>query len=308
MPEIVISEFMDMEAINYLKKDFDVLYDPNLVDDNKLLIRNIKGAKALIVRNRTQVFGELLNSASMLACIGRLGVGLDNIDLVECEKRDIKVFPAIGANNRSVAEYVITSAMILLRKAYFSKSEMINGLWPRQECSGREINDKVLGLIGFGQIARETAKLAIGLGLKVIAYDPFLPFESNVWVNVEKLDLDSVLKRSDIVSLHIPLNEQTKHLISGTRLKLMQSSGILINAARGGVVDENALVEALLKGELAGAAIDVFESEPLSDTNASKFKNIDNLLITPHIAGLTSESNTRVSFLTAQTVAEFIAK
>ena len=308
MPEIVISEFMDMEAINYLKKDFDVLYDPNLVDDNKLLIRNIKGAKALIVRNRTQVFGELLNSASMLSCIGRLGVGLDNIDLVECEKRDIKVFPAIGANNRSVAEYVITSAMILLRKAYFSKSEMINGLWPRLECSGREINDKVLGLIGFGQIARETAKLAIDLGLKVIAYDPFLQFESNVWVNVEKLDLDLVLKRSDIVSLHIPLNEQTKHLISGTRLKLMQSSGILINAARGGVVDENALVEALLKGELAGAAIDVFESEPLSDTNASKFKNIDNLLITPHIAGLTSESNTRVSFLTAQTVAEFIAK
>ena len=308
MPEIVISEFMDMEAINYLKKDFDVLYDPNLVDDNELLIRNIKDAKALIVRNRTQVFGELLNSASMLSCIGRLGVGLDNIDLVECEKRDIKVFPAIGANNRSVAEYVITSAMILLRRAYFSKSEMINGFWPRPECSGREINGKVLGLIGFGQIARETAKLAIDLGLKVIAYDPFLQFESNVWVNVEKLDLDSVLKRSDIVSLHIPLNEQTKHLISGTRLKLMQSSGILINAARGGVVDENALVEALLKGELAGAAIDVFESEPLSDTNASKFKNIDNLLITPHIAGLTSESNTRVSFLTAQTVAEFIAK
>lgn len=308
MPEIVISEFMDIEAINYLKKDFDVLYDPNLVDDNELLIRNIKDAKALIVRNRTQVFGELLNSASMLSCIGRLGVGLDNIDLVECEKHDIKVFPAIGANNRSVAEYVITSAMILLRKAYFSKSEMINGLWPRQECLGREINGKVLGLIGFGQIARETAKLAIDLGLKVIAYDPFLQFESDVWVNVEKLDLDSVLKRSDIVSLHIPLNEQTKHLISGTRLKLMQSSGILINAARGGVVDENALVEALLKGELAGAAIDVFESEPLSDTNASKFKNIDNLLITPHIAGLTSESNFRVSFLTAQTVAEFIAK
>ena len=208
----------------------------------------------------------------------------------------------------AVAEYVISCALSLLKNIPISHNGTVIGNWPRTTIESRELGGKTLGLLGFGVIGKKVCRLAQVFGAKVIAYDPFLQFESNVWVNVEKLDLDSVLKRSDIVSLHIPLNEQTKHLISGTRLKLMQSSGILINAARGGVVDENALVEALLKGELAGAAIDVFESEPLSDTNASKFKNIDNLLITPHIAGLTSESNTRVSFLTAQTVAEFIAK
>ena len=244
--------------------------------------------------------------AGNLKAAVKWGIGVDNVDFDACKDLDIPIINTPDMFGREVADVAMGYVIALARETFEIDRAVRKGEWIKPR--GISLSGKTVALVGFGDIGKNTAKRLLAADMKVIAYDPFLQFESNVWVNVEKLDLDSVLKRSDIVSMHIPLNEQTKHLISGARLKLMQSSGILINAARGGVVDENALVEALLKGELAGAAIDVFESEPLSDTNASKFKNIDNLLITPHIAGLTSESNTRVSFLTAQTVAEFIAK
>ncbi len=302
MPDIVISEFMDEAAVDSLRQQFDVLYDPALVDKPEALANSLPHARALIVRNRTQVTNDLLEGGPALKCIGRLGVGLDNIDLDACASRNIGVFPAIGANDLSVAEYVITTAMILLRGAYLANDQMLAGDWPRQACSGREISGKILGLIGFGGIAQHTAGLARALGIKVVGYDPFLPADHEAWGTTKPLELNSLLEISDIVSLHVPLSDDTRHLINKNRLALMKQDAILINAARGGVVDEDALIAALKAKAIGGAALDVYEDEPLTADGGRKFADIPNLLLTPHIGGVTVESNQRVSQMIAERV------
>src|SRR4051812_21612705 len=181
MPEIVISEFMDETAIREGLARFDVLYDPALVDRPSDLAAAVSDARALIVRNRTAVGAALLASAAKLQCVGRLGVGLDNIDLATCKARGIAVYPGTGANDIAVAEYVLATAMMLLRGAYASTAEVIAGAWPRNRLMGHEISGKRLGLIGFGSIARETAKRAAALDMAVTANDPFLPPEHPAW-------------------------------------------------------------------------------------------------------------------------------
>ncbi len=265
------------------------------------------GVRALIVRNRTQVRGALLDAAPELTCVGRLGVGLDNIDLAACEGRGVAVYPATGANNLSVAEYAIGTAMALLRGAYAANEEMIAGDWPRQSCAGRELSGKVLGLVGFGAIARDTAARARALGMEVAAFDPFVPADDPVWRTAGRLDLDALLATADVVSLHVPLTDGTRHLIDAPRIAAMKPGAILINAARGGVVDEAAVAAALRAGHLGGAALDVFETEPLTAGAATIFAGVPNLILTPHIAGVTVESNTRVSELVADRVLAHLA-
>lgn len=305
---IVITEFMDDGAVEDLRKSFDVVYDPNLVEQPDRLAELAKRAEALIVRNRTQVRGPLLEGAGALKCVGRLGVGLDNIDCEACAVRGITVFPATGANDDAVAEYVITSVLMLLRGAYSASSEVAAGTWPRQHLIGREVGGKTLGLIGFGSIARETARRAQALGMDVITFDPYISGSSEIWAQtgVETLPLDAVLERSDAISLHVPLTEDTRHIINRDALRKMRPTSVLINAARGGVVDEEALVAALKAGELAGAALDVFENEPLWAEAGQKFAGLANVFLTPHIAGVTKESNVRVSHLIAKLVSEHL--
>ena len=174
MPDIVIPEFMDEAAVREGLQGFDVLYAPDLVDRPDDLAAALREARGLIVRNRTQVRGPLLDAAQSLKAVGRLGVGLDNIDMAACEARGIAVFPARGANDISVAEYVIATAMLLLRGAYSATSDVIAGSWPRNRLMGREISGKRLGLVGYGSIARETAKRAAALDMAVTAFDPFV--------------------------------------------------------------------------------------------------------------------------------------
>jgi (S)-sulfolactate dehydrogenase len=177
--DIVITEFMDEGAVEALAADYRVLYDPLLVDDPGRLAGLLSGVRALVVRNRTQVTAGLLESAPDLQVVGRLGVGLDNIDLDACERRDIAVCPATGANDVAVAEYVVVAAMLLLRPVFLRSTEVVAGTWPRSAGIGHEILGKTLGLVGFGGIARETAHRAFALGMKVAAYDPYLPV--NAW-------------------------------------------------------------------------------------------------------------------------------
>ena len=186
MPKIVISEFMDEAAVQRLKDAHDCIYDPGLVDDPDRLVGEVSDADVLIVRNRTQVRGALLEAASKLTCVGRLGVGLDNIDVAACRARDIAVHPATGANNLSVAEYVITTASALLRDAYAGTQSVLAGDWPRQKMMGRELAGKTMGLIGYGAIAREVAARAIGLGMDVVAYAPVLPADDPAWAYARK--------------------------------------------------------------------------------------------------------------------------
>jgi len=305
---ILITEFMDEDAVNLLKKKYDVYYDISLAEDSNSLVKLINKMKALIVRNKTLVTRELIENAPNLTCVGRLGVGLDNIDLNACEEQNITVYPALGANSHSVAEYVICASMMLLRKAYFKKNEMIAGNWPRQESSGSEVYGKTLGLIGFGDIAQKTRDLALGLGIKTVAYDPYLEKDSNVWKETKNLPLENLLSISDIISLHIPLSKETKNLIDEKKLRLIKNSSVIINTSRGGIIDENSLAKLLKENKIGGAALDVFNEEPINKENAKKFEGLDNLILTPHIGGVTKESNERVSKMIAKKIDIHLSK
>ena len=309
MADIVISEFMDSAAVEGLSKDFDLLYDPDLVDRPDDLKAALAGARALIVRNRTQVTAAVLAAGPKLEAVGRLGVGLDNIDLAACEARGVPVFPATGANDQAVAEYVIAATLILLRGAYHAGAEMLAGSWPRQALMGREVAGKTLGLVGFGAIARQVAGRARALGMDIAALDPFVAAGDPAWRGVGRYEtLESLLGAADAGSLHVPLTDGTRALIGAAALATMKPGAVLINTARGGVVDEAALAESLRSGHLGGAALDVFEQEPLSAEAAAKFAGLANLILTPHIAGVTQEANVRVSALTAENVRGVLEK
>lgn len=304
MADIVITEFMDEAAVARLVHAHETLYDPQLVDDPAALHDQLTSARALIVRNRTQVRETLLSMGPKLRVVGRLGVGLDNIDVAACKARSIKVIPATGANDLCVAEYVITSALMLLRGAFMRSPEVAAGEWPRQSMMGRELAGKTIGLVGYGSIAREVAWRTHMLGMQIIAYDPYLMADHPGWQIARNVSLDAVLEFSDVVSLHTPLTEATRNMINDEALSRMKPDAILINAARGGIVDESALAEALKAGRLGGAALDVFETEPLTAAAGAKFNGLGNLVLTPHIAGVTGESNERVSHLIADKVLE----
>jgi (S)-sulfolactate dehydrogenase len=300
--DIVICEFMDEGVVRRAFDGHDVLYDPALSDTPEKLLPCLADARALVVRNRTQVRGELLAAAPKLRVVGRLGVGLDNIDLEACKARGIAVRPATGANDAAVAEYVVTAALVLLRRAWFATSAVSGGEWPRMALMGREVAGKALGLVGFGAIARETARRAIALGMTVSAYDPYLGADAPAWSGVKRCTLETLLSESDVVSLHVPLTPETRQLIDARALGRMKPDAILINAARGGVLDEPALVTALKERRLGGAALDVFEREPLDAVGGARFEGVPNLILTPHIAGVTGESNVRVSEVIARAV------
>jgi (S)-sulfolactate dehydrogenase len=303
MPDIIITEFMDPKAVKETAESYDVHYDSQLVDKPDELKTLLANARGLVVRNRTHVDAELLHAAPNLKVVGRLGVGLDNIDLKACEACGVTVCPATGANDAAVSEWVIATAMLLLRGAFLSNAKMLNGEWPRAEAMGHETAGKTLGLVGFGRIARHTARLAQAVGINVIAYDPFVSTDDNCWKEITRIDdFFALLRKADIVSLHVPLSDSTRHLLDDKAIAQMKKGAILVNAARGGVLDENALVAAMKSGRIRGAALDVYETEPLTNSSAAKFADLPNLVLTPHIAGVTIESNQRVSQVTMDNV------
>ncbi|WP_407713698.1 hydroxyacid dehydrogenase [Comamonas testosteroni] len=306
---VLIPEFMDAPAVERLKKSHTVIYDPNLVDDMPRLLEMARSCDAIIVRNRTQVRGELLSALERCLVVGRLGVGLDNIDMEECKRRDISVFPAYGANANSVAEYVIASAMFLLRGCYTSTADVAAGNWPRTALSqGRELAGRTLGLAGFGSIGQLTARLGKALGMQVIAYDPVVKAGDIAYTEggVKAVSLDELVATADVLSLHMPLVDATRNLFDQARIASMKQGAILVNTARGGIVDEAAVAAALRSGHLSGAAIDVFAEEPLKAS--AHFIGCPNLILTPHVGGLTVESNERVSGLVAGKVLEALAE
>jgi (S)-sulfolactate dehydrogenase len=304
MAEVVVAEFMDKAAVDELRAGFQVHYDPTLVDRDADLIAAVANARGLIVRNRTQVRGRLLAAATQLEAIGRLGVGLDNIDLDACRARGIAVLPATGANAVAVAEYVLAATLTLLRPVFGAASEVVAGTWPRERLIGREIAGRRLGLLGYGAIAREVAGRARALGMRVAAHDPYLTPDDPAWMDVERRpDLDALLADAEVLSVHVPLTEATRGVLDAHALARLPATAVVINTSRGGILDEAALVAALRSGALGGAALDVFSGEPLTAEAGALFAGCPNLLLTPHIAGVTEESNARVSQLTARNVA-----
>lgn len=294
---------MDSLAVDSLREHFDVVEDRALVDDPPRLFQAVHDADAIIIRNRTQINPALLERAQRLSVVGRLGVGLDNIDLKACEQRQVRIIPATGANAQAVAEYVIAMAMVLLRGAYLSSAAVASGTWPRpQLSSGREFAGSTLAIVGFGGIGQLVARLATALGARVIAFDPGLAPDAPAWqlTGARRVTFDEAVTEADVLTLHVPLREETRNLLGMAQLDSMKSHAVVINTARGGIVDESALAVALREGRLGGAALDVFEEEPMRD--GSIFAGVRNVILTPHVAGLTLQSNERVSTLIAAEV------
>jgi (S)-sulfolactate dehydrogenase len=310
MNDIVITEFLEPGAIEVLKKDFKVHWDRELWAkraDLEKLVRNLPG---LIVRNRTPVDRALLDLAPKLRVVGRLGVGLDNIDVAECERRGIEVCSARGANATSVSEYAIAMAMTLLRgRAYRDTRRLVAGEWPREELGrGFELAGKRLGIIGLGSIGSTTARKARALEMRIVACDPYLPEGNENWNVAEKVTLEDLLDTSDVITIHCPLNSETRGMIAGQQLTRMKKGAVLINSARGGIVDEAACAAALKSGHLGGAALDVFDEEPIKTDAGKLFAGISNVILTPHISGVTLEANHRVSYMTVESVARVLKK
>ena len=294
---------MDERAVEQLAKIHDVTYDPKLVDKPAELLAAAAKCQAIIVRNRTQVRGELLAALSQCKVVGRLGVGLDNIDVPGCEARGMQVIPATGANALSVAEYVIASTMLLLRGTFAATDDVAAGRWPRNALSnGRETAGKTLGIIGFGGIGQLTGKLAKALSMNVIAYDPVMKPDAPAFalVGAKAATLDEVIAQADVVTLHVPLVDGTRGLFNAQRIASMKPGSILINTSRGYIVDVAAVAQSLKSGHLGGAALDVFDEEPMKAE--PMFEGCPNLILTPHISGVTYEGNERVSFMIADLV------
>jgi (S)-sulfolactate dehydrogenase len=230
-------------------------------------------------------------------------VGLDNIDMDECARRNIAVFPATGANTVSVAEYVIGATLVGLRDVWKANADVLAGKWPRNDLMLGEASGRRLALIGFGGIARAVASRAKALEMKLSAFDPHVPADDAAWAQygVEReTDLDALLAKADVISLHVPFTPQTRNLIDAARLAKMKPAALLINTARGGIIDEAALASALTSGKLGGAVLDVYEQEPLKA--GSVLDGVPRLWLTPHIAGVTAEGNIRVSTVTVANV------
>ena len=308
MADIIISEFMDAPAVESLRAEFDVHHDPELHADAAGIASRLGPARALIVRNRTRVDDALLAAGPRLVAVGRLGVGLDNIDLDACAERGVSVHPATGANVIAVAEYVIAATLLMLRGAFRATDRVLAGEWPRTELIGREASGSTLGIVGFGAIGRAVAHRAAALGVDVAAFDPMLPPGDPAWnaVGVRRYDdLGTMFATCDVVTLHVPLTDATRHLVGADEIAAMKPGACIVNTARGGVLDEAATAQALASGRLRAAALDVFEDEPLPAH--SRLAGVPNLHLTPHIAGLTEEANARTGELVATLIRRALA-
>jgi (S)-sulfolactate dehydrogenase len=297
MADVVISEFMDNPTAEGLIADFDVHWDPDLWGNRDELLAQVARARAIIVRNATQVNVELLDAAPNLKIVARMGVGLDNIDVEACKARGVEVCPSIGANAASVAEYVIATAMILLRgPAYYCTPDVVGGAWERPKfTSGVELGGRTIGIVGFGSIGQVVGAKASAMDMNVIAYDAMMPDDVPAWSGARRVNLQDLIAEADVISLHCPLLPETRDLIGKVEFAAMRPGAILINSARGGVVNEAACAEALKTGALGGAALDTLATEPIDAVTCALFAGVENLILTPHIAGVTQESNRRIA-------------
>ena len=307
MISILITEFIDSEALQGLNINFNVIYKKDAWGNLDYLKKEINNFDGIIVRNKTQLKEDILKKASNLKFIGRLGVGLDNIDIEYCKKNNILVQPATGMNADSVAEYVINSSLTLLKKTNIVNEKTLDAQWPRTSITTNELRGKTLGLIGFGYIAKKVLKLVNAFEVSTIAYDPFISLKEMDEINVKKVTFENILSLADIISIHVPLNKETKYLFNKKSFVKLKRKPIIINSSRGGIINETDLLEAYTNNLISGFALDVFENEPVNKTFLINISNDMNCILSPHIAGITEESNSRVSNFIINKINEFFS-
>jgi D-3-phosphoglycerate dehydrogenase len=300
---IFVSDPLNPEAVRLLaREDHEVLERPDIAGDE--LGAALRGSAALIVRGRTKVTREVLAEAKGLRLVCRAGSGVDNIDLDAAAQIGVAVFNTPGANSTSVAELAWGLILSLHRKLVPAASSMAAGRWEKKKFSGHEVHGRKLGVIGLGQIGKQVARIGQAFGCHVLAHDPFIDV-TEVMPGVREASLETLLSESEIVTLHLPASAETRNLLDAERLSAMREGAILVNCARGGLVDEEKLHGLLVDGHLAGAALDVFEREPPA---GSPLLELPNVIATPHIGAATAEAQERAGLRAAEAVLSFLSR
>ena len=268
------------------KNGLQVTYEPEITPEQ--IAEKIGNFDVVVVRSRTKITSELIQKADKCKIIARVGVGLDNIDQDAAKEKEIRVINAVEGAMNAVAELVIGLMLSLARDISRADREVRNGNWIKKELMGSELRGKYLGIVGLGNIGKRLARIAKSFNMNIIGFDVMpIDEEFSKEVGLMKADLDTLLASSDYVSLHVPLLDSTKHMINSEKITTMKNTARIINTSRGGVIDEEALYDALKGGNLGGAALDVFEVEPSNDL---EFLNLPNIYCTPHTAGSSEES------------------
>ena len=295
--KILVTDVIAEEAMELLKKNHEVTFKDITGEE---LAREIAPYHALMVRSGTKVTAEAINNAENLIVIGRAGIGVDNIDVKAATRNGIKVVNSPTGATISVAELTIGHMISLARRLPKADRTTRAGEWAKKKLKGVELNGKILGLIGCGNIGRVVAKYARALNMSVIGYDPYISKEKLEEEGIEKVEsVGEVMEKADFISIHVPHTPETHHLINGEMLSKMKTSAYIINCARGGVVDEKALYNALKENKIAGAALDVYEEEPAKD---NPLFELDNAVFTPHIGASTKEGQIRAGTICAEQI------
>ncbi|BBC72249.1 phosphoglycerate dehydrogenase [Altererythrobacter sp. B11] len=301
-PKVLISDKMDPNAaLIFEERGCDVDVKPGMTPEElKAVIGQYDG---LAIRSATKVTAEILDAATNLKVIGRAGIGVDNVDIPYASSKGVVVMNTPFGNSITTAEHAIAMMFALARQIPEANAQTQQGLWPKNGFMGVEVTGKTLGLIGAGNIGSIVASRALGLKMKVVAYDPFLTAERAVEMGVEKVDLETLLTRADFITLHTPLTEETRNILSRERLEKTKKGVRIINCARGGLVDEAALKDMLDSGHVAGAALDVFAVEPAKD---SPLFGTPNFICTPHLGASTTEAQVNVALQVAEQISDFL--
>ena len=300
--KVLVSDSISPKGIEILKKA-GLKVDVKTGLSPEKLKAEIDKYDALIIRSATKVTADILNSAEKLRVIGRAGSGLDNVDKVAATKKGIVVMNTPGGNTITTAEHTIALMLSMARQIPQATSSMKAGKWEKKKFMGVELFNKNLGIIGLGNIGTQVARMAQAMEMNVLAYDPFLSEEKARTLGVKLVGLEELIKESDFITIHTPLTEETRGLINAERISKMKDGVMLINCARGGIIDENALCDALKSGRVAAAALDVFEKEPPED---SPLLGLDNLICTPHLGAATAEAQENVAIAVAEQVVDYL--
>lgn len=302
MPKVLVADALSDVGIEILR-GAGLEVDVNTGRTEEELARLIGAYDALVVRSAPKVTPRILEAAHRLKVIGRAGVGVDNVDVAAATRRGVIVMNTPMGNVISAAEHALALLLALAKNVPGADASMKAGRWDKKKFTGVELADKTLGIVGMGKVGQIVAKAALGMSMKVLAFDPFLPERRARELGVEPVALDPLLERADFVTLHTPLTDQTRGLINAAALARMKPGARLVNCARGGIVDEAALAEALRNGRLAGAAFDVFEAEPLPADHP--LRSLPNCILTPHLGASTEEAQAKVAEAIARQIAAF---
>jgi D-3-phosphoglycerate dehydrogenase len=302
-PVVLIAEELSPATVELLGSDFDIRHCDGANRD-ELLAALKSGVDAVLIRSATKMDAEAISAATGLRVIARAGVGLDNVDIAAATAAKVMVINAPTSNIVSAAELAIALMMASARNISAAHASLRAGKWARSKFSGTEIFEKTLGIVGFGKIGQLVAHRMKAFGMNVIAYDPYLTAEKVAALGVKLVDLDELLKNSDFITIHLPKNKETLNLIGEEALSKVKPTVHIVNAARGGVLDESALYKAITEGRVAGAGIDVYATEPCTD---SPLFSLDQVVATPHLGASTEEAQERAGIDVAHSVRKALA-